>query len=800
MIVSIFKKVTDTSTPYNKDVLYCLDRIKNGKSKDVVLKIRSLENKEDQKPFKNNLPGVCFNGTFDNRKISGLTKRSGLIILDFDNIDSFDNAVKYKEELCQDKYVFSAWISPSGKGVKVLVKIPTDNVFKGYFDALKIHFNSDFWDNTGSNIDRFCFESYDPDLYLNTESELWSVIEEPELDDIGSRNVLIPVKSDNRIIDILLTWWHSKYGMKQGSKNNNLYILASSFNSYGINKTECENVLMKYDEGGKEKEIRKIINSAYSKTSEFRTKFFEDTNVKLKIEKHIRSGKKINDILRDLPEYTKEELEKCVDSIKETGNVEDFWTYSKHNKIQLSIHLFKYWLEQNNFFKYFPTNSNTYTFIKKEQNIVEETNEKRIKDFTLAALMSRSEIGYQPFDLMAGSTKYFTGDFLSMLNSAEVDILQDTHDKCYLYYKNCCIEINKDSVITHEYIDLDGYVWKKQIIDREYKQSDHHESEFRTFLWLISGKDVNKYNSFKSVIGYLMHSYKTSANNRAIIFNDQTISENPNGGSGKGLFWNALAKLKKVSSIDGKTFEFTKSFPYQTVSSDTQLLIFDDVKKHFNFENLFSLITEGITLEYKGQDAIKLPIDKSPKIVITTNYTIGGVGGSFERRKFEVEMSDHFGYHWTPLDEFKHMLFDDWDENEWSRFDSFMINCCQYYLKNGLVSHDFTNLDVRKFIKDTSFEFYEWSKEDHLPLKTRLYKDDQHRIFTDEYTDYHKLSKKKFTNWLLVYADFYKYKVMEGKTNNQRWIEFERMDQEKNTDLPPDDVWDDLRPIDKTPF
>jgi hypothetical protein len=286
-----------------------------------------------------------------------------------------------------------------------------------------------------------------------------------------------------------------------------------------------------------------------------------------------------------------------------------------------------------------------------------------------------------------------------------------------------------------------------------------------------------------------MHSYKTSASNKAIIFNDETISENPNGGSGKGLFWNALAKLKKVASIDGKTFEFTKGFPYQTVSTDTQLLVFDDVKKNFNFENLFSLITEGITLEYKGQDAIKIPVNKSPKIIITTNYTIGGVGGSFERRKFEVEMSNYFGHTRSPLDEFGHMLFDDWNDNEWVIFDNFMIQCCQYYLKYGLVSHEFTNLDVRKFIKETCFEFYDWSNDGNLPLNVRLYKDELHEAFTNEYTDYAKLSKKKFSQWLSIFGHYHGYKIDENKTNNRRWIEFGRTDK---TPSDPDDIWDEL--------
>jgi hypothetical protein len=30
------------------------------------------------------------------------------------------------------------------------------------------------------------------------------------------------------------------------------------------------------------------------------------------------------------------------------------------------------------------------------------------------------------------------------------------------------------------------------------------------------------------------------------------------------------------------------------------------------------------------------------------------------------------------------MLFEDWDEQEWARFDHYMINCLNYYLENGL--------------------------------------------------------------------------------------------------------------------
>lgn len=114
-----------------------------------------------------------------------------------------------------------------------------------------------------------------------------------------------------------------------------------------------------------------------------------------------------------------------------------------------------------------------------------------------------------------------------------------------------------------------------------------------------------------------------------MILNDEVITENPEGGTGKGIFVNAIGKMKNLVVLDGKSFSFEKSFTYQLVSSDTQILTFDDVRKHFDFERLFSIVTEGITIEKKNKDAIKVPFENSPKVIITTNYAIKGQGKFF---------------------------------------------------------------------------------------------------------------------------------------------------------------------------
>jgi hypothetical protein len=785
--VTIYKKATDVSNGFTKDVLFCLERIKQGKSKETIDWLRTLSKIEYDKN-KSKLPGVCFNGVFEYRSIAGIKEHSGLCILDFDKFETQQDAIDFKNSISDDDYIFSTWISPSGKGIKALVKIPAiiEN-HKEYFKSLKNYYNHPNWDDSGSDVSRFCFESYDPDLFINENSILWDKIDLPEVEDIGLKNVSIAIKSDNLIITNLMKWFDGKYTLSNGNRNTNLFKLASAFNDFGINKNVAEQTLLQYEtKDFDSKEILALSNSAYKKTNQFGTKFFEDKSIKQKIEKQIRTGKNKKEVLDYHSDYDKKEIEKCIDEIKEEISVSDFWYYNDKGKVNLSPHKYKFWLQQNNFFKYFPTDTNTYTFIKIEQNLVEETSEKRIKDFVLENLLSREDIGFSPYDFMASTPKYFQPDFLSFLESSEIKIKEDTQTECFLYFNNCVVKIEDENISTIDYLDLDGFVWKRQIVNREYKESNHHNSVFRKFLWLIAGQDAEKYNSFKSVIGYLLHSFKTSANNKAIIFNDETISENPNGGSGKGLFWNALSQMKKVSSIDGKTFEFTKSFPYQTVSTDTQILVFDDVKKNFNFESLFSLITEGITLEYKGQDAIKLPVQQSPKILITTNYTIGGVGGSFERRKFEVELADYFSYKHTPLDEFGHLLFDDWNEDEWSMFDNFMIQCVQYYLKNGLTKHDFKNLEVRKFIKNTSFEFYEWTKPDvngkneNMEFNTRCNKQTYYNSFVNEYPDFktYKLSQNRFTRWIEQYAKFYNFEYLTGNTNGERWFEISNKDVE----------------------
>jgi hypothetical protein len=278
-----------------------------------------------------------------------------------------------------------------------------------------------------------------------------------------------------------------------------------------------------------------------------------------------------------------------------------------------------------------------------------------------------------------------------------------------------------------------------------------------------------------------MHSHKPPSYCPAVILNDEVISDNPEGGTGKGIFVKSISHMKKMVIIDGKGFSFQKSFPYQRVQVDTQTLVFDDVSRHFDFERLFSVITEGITLEKKNKDEIHIPFERSPKIVITTNYAIKGAGNSFERRKWDLEFKQFYSKSYTPESEFGHMLFSGWDKDEWNRFDNYMIKNIQLYLNKGLVRSEFKNLKTRKFIAETSADFWEWCTDrDNIDTKAKAKTLGQtlFNTFTEQYSDYgqygrYKLSHNKFYKWLDAYGEYaFNCKPRVYRVSNGKEVEF----------------------------
>lgn len=808
MTVTLYQSFAETKTPFHKSIEFALKRIKEGASKVTVEAIRAETTKDKRDNLKMKLPCINFQGKFVERKDSGLTEFSGLMPLDYDKIPTENELLELHSVLSKSPFTFALFLSPSGNGLKQIIRVPPDGreKYKAYFSAAQEHFASPFFDVSNSNISRVCFESYDADLYYNPNAEIFTQCEEYEYTELGIEQPVFRITSDNRIIENLLTWFHKKYRVIEGERNANLFKLAAAFNQFGIKHNDALHTLRSFQTRGFDaREIENICKSAYKNKSEYNTRHFEDNETKDKVSRFVRQGMTAKEIITVMPEVEAKDIEQAAGNIRSNIKVEHFLYFNDNGRVQLDALKYRFWLEHHKFAKYFPEKSKTYTFVKIEGKIIEETTEDRIKDYVLEFLMKDKDGSDKFYNYMANNTKYFKTDFLNQIQSFDAKIEKDTQKSGYIYYRNCIVKVTAQGREIIDYFDVKGYVWRNQILDRDYVKMSGETSIYRKFIWLVSGQNEARYKSLQSVIGYLLHSFKTSGTgNRAIILNDGAISDNPNGGSGKGIFCAAISHMKKLDKLNGKGLDITRTFSFQTVSFDCQVLIFDDVEKNFNFEKLFSIITEGITLERKGQHAVFIPSEESPKIGITTNWTIGGTGGSHDRRKFEVEFSSYFNAEHTPIKEFGVELFskkprgeyDDvqgewWSVEEWHKFDNYMLECYQLYMQEGLIYADYDNVEVKKFMRNTSNEFYEWTKNhDFLPFNVKHSKTTVFENFVKEFPDVRTYFKiKMMKRYMEEYCKFYGKTYTEGNDRTiGRWFMISTIAVEaaENIDFPAD--------------
>ena len=166
--VTIYQNIYQKDQPFHKDISVALQRIQQGKSKELIEEIRKTDDGKKKSELKNQLPCVLWSGVFTIRKDNGLVDHSGFICLDFDHIDIEKN----KGVIATDQHVYACWVSPSGDGIKALVPVTNPERHRDHFNALEKYFDKTYGlevDPTGKNESRACYESYDPDLIVNDD-------------------------------------------------------------------------------------------------------------------------------------------------------------------------------------------------------------------------------------------------------------------------------------------------------------------------------------------------------------------------------------------------------------------------------------------------------------------------------------------------------------------------------------------------------------------------------------------------------------------------------------------------------
>lgn len=172
-IVSVFKEAFATVPFEDLPIKAVLERIRSGHYQEQIQKLRQLPEAE-YREAKKRLHAVVFTGKCSDRKqIAKEVKRTKLLVpsnvwvVDLDDL-SPERIVDLRDQLKSDGHVCFFFLSPSGKGLKVAVRIDGERHEEEIFEAVQKYFCNTYGveiDPACKDLLRLCFVSWDPDLF-----------------------------------------------------------------------------------------------------------------------------------------------------------------------------------------------------------------------------------------------------------------------------------------------------------------------------------------------------------------------------------------------------------------------------------------------------------------------------------------------------------------------------------------------------------------------------------------------------------------------------------------------------------
>ena len=293
-MVTIFKNFNEVAE--HKTISTILEEIKTGKYRPGIIYLRKslAENKiEAYNKAKKSLPAFTPSGNFvGGRKLEFLADYSNCIILDIDKLSKTDlQNAKHLANQCE--FTFASFISPSGNGLKILVKINSEKAnHKEAFLLVQAHFETILKleiDKSGKDVTRLCFYSWDENLYLNENATVFAsetkqscqaeLVEapttlnfKPDPSFLESEQAKQTLNSE-ALYNHCIKFTEKKVQFVDGSRNVFVHQLACNLNRKGVSLHETLGYILT-DFGYDEKEVTQAVNSAYGNLHEFGTNEF----------------------------------------------------------------------------------------------------------------------------------------------------------------------------------------------------------------------------------------------------------------------------------------------------------------------------------------------------------------------------------------------------------------------------------------------------------------------------------------------------------------------------------------------
>lgn len=436
----------------------------------------------------------------------------------------------------------------------------------------------------------------------------------------------------------------------------------------------------------------------------------------------------------------------------------------------------------------------TEEFVKVENNVLQEVSRvdvlsdmreilTRMKD-KITVQCDGKDVDFTKAGLEDVWTNWHSGRlhdrFLQNLKTFDKPMMNDTRTASYLFYKNGFVEVTKDGIELKDYSKMTGCIWHDEIIQRDFTEVevDVDNCSYAKLLWNVSNECTKRFDAFRSAIGYLLHRFTPEYASRAIVLYDEELSHGnqSNGRTGKSIMGQALNQLRKVLIEDGKSFDGENRFKFMEVEpGKTSIYFLDDASKGFSFESFFSNITTGFNVEVKNGRKTYLSLQESPKVLISSNWRFKSRGRSAEERMFVLEFSDYYSKQITgdiiesPIKKEHGILFsEDWDE--WPQFDCFMVDCLQFYLKNGLKPYRAINDDSNKAMQSLGLDLFNWIKKE-IQKDVRYQTNELYEGFARKHNS--DLQQRGFTERIKEYAEIMNLEYVRSRSNGISYFTLE---------------------------
>jgi len=714
-------------------------KIRDGFWQSVVEKLRSKKDEKSFKNYKKTLPALTISGDFKTRDNNiAITKRlrahSGLICLD---VDKKDNP-KMRTKDVVDKDCLAQFVSCSGHGIKIIYRCETTNspeVHRRIYDAaierlskkgikLKV-------DPIVKSIASLQYVSYDDNLYYNAKTKLTikalpaikRKVTKPSDDskkELAQLDEYITALGDIDISNDYEDWMNIMFGLSYSlgeAGRKAVHQLSKNYPNYSKLETDEKfDACLERDNSLITNPV--TISTVYRIIGEHLPKVtFRNLTKKYNVTNAVGVGEDIeqSDISSKVA-YKLFLFEKIRD--KETNLVIDL------KEKELNLNAFEKLLRDEGFYKY------DGKFVHIKENIVENVDLHDIirivtdfieKDGNYAFSYKGTEYNFNWADLIhlwrkirAQGTTY--NQIASSVTIWQPNLLKDTATTSYIPYQNGVLTITAKKIELLPYSKITYQIWKERILPRKYLHN-RFAGMFEEFFINVTGRGETRKLKKKSkeffcalwCYGYMLQGTKRQSSARAWMLYDMKAGNN--GRTGKSLIGIAVSHIRSVVVIDGKRTDLNDRFAFQRVQPWTDVVFIDDPKKYTSIVPLFNVITGGLEAEGKGMDSFMIYL----KIMIAANWIMEIEGESETGRQFITQLNDFYVRYSkehdntvTPLVDFHGKeFFTDWDEKDWSQFDSFSAQALQYHLSKPAPENKIVgNVKLVRFIQQNDEDMF----------------------------------------------------------------------------------------------